>query len=241
MKRFAIPVTTALRAFDVVFLPWMRRRIAGIHISGLPDAPAGNRPMFLVSNHVSWWDGFLLHAVHRAMRPHAPLYTIMLESELRRFPFLRSLGCIGIDPASASSVGRALRTLRDCLAQRPDSMVMYFPQGTIRPSHARPLGFQRGIELFCRFVPSADVLPVGIHFEPLNTPAPHVFLSAGSVIPARDVSSADLERAVEHELDSILEFVAREGENAAAAWPESRAFPASWNGEVINRSRLSRA
>ncbi len=229
----------ALRAFDVVFLPWMRRRIAGVHIAGLPQAPAGNRPMILVSNHVSWWDGFLLHAIHRALRPAAPLYTIMLESELQKWPLLRALGCIGIDPGNASSVGRALGALRERIDRRPDSVVMYFPQGSIRPSHARPLGFKRGIELLCRHIPNADVLPVGIHFEPLNTPSSHVFMSAGTLVPARDVSSTQLERAVEHELDSILAFVVCEGENAARAWPESPAQSTSGNGEAIYASRLS--
>ncbi|MEO5580473.1 MAG: 1-acyl-sn-glycerol-3-phosphate acyltransferase [Gemmatimonadaceae bacterium] len=218
MRDIALPLPGALRAFDSLFLPWMRRRIAGIHISGI-SLEAAERPLILVSNHVSWWDGFLVREVHRRIRPAAPLHTIMLEEELRRRPLFRLLGCLGIDPHSPASVVRCLHVLRGRLERRPDSVVVYFPQGRIWPSHRRPLGFQRGIELFGRHLPSADMLPMGIHLEPLSAPTPHAFITAGSVVASRDAKAAGLELAVERQLDGIFGFLAEHGENSAAAWP----------------------
>lgn len=214
-----MPQPEAFRAFDAAFLPWMRRRIAGIHIAGLPVAHSADRPLILVSNHVSWWDGFLLRQVQWLLRPGAPLHTIMLEHELQRRPLLRMLGAVGIDPQNPGSVARALRLLGERLERRPDSVVLFFPQGKIWPSHRRPLGFKRGIELFARHLPQADILPIGIHLEPLAAPAPHAFISAAEVVSGRPANAGLLEAEVERELDSIFDLLADYGEDTPARWP----------------------
>ena len=214
-----MPPPEAFRAFDAAFLPWMRRRIAGIHIAGLPLAHPPDRPLIIVSNHVSWWDGFLLRQVQWLLRPGAPLHIVMLEHELQRRPLLGMLGAVGIDPRKPGSVVRTLRLLAERLERRPDSVVLYFPQGKIWPSHRRALGFQRGIELFARHLPPADILPVGIHLEPLAAPAPHAFVAAAGPLAARTATAAALESVVERELDSIFGLLARYGEDAPAQWP----------------------
>ncbi len=199
----------------------MKRRIAGVHIAGLPHVLDPDRPLIVVSNHVSWWDGFLLRAVQLRLRPHAPLHSVMLQRELKGKPFLKALGAVGIDPLNPASVKRAVAVLSERMRRRPDSMVLYFPQGEIRPSHARPLGFLRGIELFARHLPSADILPIGIHLEPLNTVSPHAFISAGELRDSRVVKASELEHEVERQLDHILHFIGKHGENSAAEWPAS--------------------
>ncbi|MFP4624931.1 MAG: hypothetical protein ACLFRX_12175, partial [Gemmatimonadota bacterium] len=70
--------------FELVFRPWMRRRLDGIHVRGLEGAAwiPGELPVLLLANHVSWWDGFLLREVHRSLRPDAPLHVVMSEAEL---------------------------------------------------------------------------------------------------------------------------------------------------------------
>lgn len=210
----------AFAGFSATFRPWMRRRIAAVHLAGLPREIPPAAPLLLAANHPSWWDAFLLWEIRRALRPEAPMHTVMLESELRRHPFLRRIGAIGMDPTAPASVGRAARELERRLHQRPDSVVFFFPQGRIFPSYRRPLGFRRGIELFARRVPTSIVLPVALHLEPLATPAPHAFVAAGAPLPAMDSpSSARVEAAVEAELDAILALLARHGEEAPAHWP----------------------
>jgi hypothetical protein len=183
----------ALRAFDRIFLPWMHRRLR-IRIAGLPGRLPPGRPVVLVANHTSWWDGFLLREVHRLLRPRAPLHTVMLASELRRRRILRALGGVGIEPGDAGTLLTALRTLRERVDRSPETVVIFFPQGRIWPTHRRPLGFQRGVELFVRRLAPATVLPVAIHLEPLHRVAPTAFVLAGASIGA-GVDGEAVERA----------------------------------------------
>ena len=214
-SRFSRP---AVAAFELFFRPWMRRRVHAVRIAFAAPPPPTDRPLLLAANHVSWWDGFVLREVQRTLRPGAPMYTVMSSAELARFPYFRLMGVVGVDPASAGSVSRAVGFLRARLRERPESTVVFFPQGRVWPSHRRPLGFRRGVEVFARRL-SAHVLPVGIHAEPLNTVAPTFFVSVGKGMDGR-VAAEELERRVEKEIDAVLGFLAEHGEDAGDAWPE---------------------
>ncbi len=211
----------ALRAFESFFLPWQRRRLSATLLAGLPRHLPADLPLILASAHVSWWDAFTLRHLHRALRPAAPIYTAMTERELRRFAYFRLIGVFGLDPESAGSVRGALRFWEDRARERRDSTLIFFPQGRIWPSHRRPLGFARGIELFARRVSPCVVLPVAIHHEPLSASAPTVFAYAGEpiVTDGGDVDQSRVEHAVEAASDALLAFVAEHGEDAPRAWP----------------------
>ena len=210
----------AWSGFDAAFRPWMSGRLR-VCMTGLPrDLPARG-PVVLVSNHVSWWDGFLLRAVQREIRPRSPLYTIALERELARHPILRVLGGIGITPSSPASILRAIRSVASRFLDCPDLVLGYFPQGCITPSFRRPLAFTRGIDLFLSRLAGATVVPVAIHIEPLTSVAPTAFISIGNArrIAGYPVDSATLEDDVTRLLDLSLASLALQGENATATWP----------------------
>ena len=212
----------ASAGFRRTFRPWMSRRISGVSIAGLTFDVPGDRPIICVANHTSWWDGFLLMEIRHKLRPGSPFHSVMLDSQLRKAPFLRKIGAIGIEPSSPASVLRVRTELQGRLKERPDSFVFYFPQGRIWPSRRRPLGFKRGIERFVDWLGDVVVLPVGIHIEPLNRASPRAFISVGEPIgSALRPTAQDLERAVESELDQILEFLDRHGEDAASEWPHA--------------------
>lgn len=206
----------AYSAFSTVFRPWLKSRFSQVdvrtpHSSIFPDIP-----IMVVANHVSWWDGFLLMELHRQLRPRAPFHAVMLESELAKHPFLRLIGAIGIDPHSPSTLLSAIRELSRRVEKRPDSMIFFFPQGKIWPSHRRPLGFKRGVEVFYEALRDVVVLPVAIHIEPLNRVAPYVFVHSGEPIQGDSVSAATLERRVEEQLDHLLSTLTQYGEDAPA-------------------------
>lgn len=208
------------RAFDVAFRPWMRRHLH-VRMAGMPSDLPGDVPLLLVANHVSWWDGFLLRAVQRALRPASTLYTVALERELVKHPVLRMIGAIGIDPSSPASILRAVRTIERKREAMSDAVFGYFPQGRITPSYRRPLGFRRGLDLFAHALAPVIAIPVAIHIEPMTAAAPTAFVSLGEPLRAAQAyrGHAFLEREVERNLDRLLAFLATHGEDALAAWP----------------------
>lgn len=218
----------AWRLFELAGPLWRRGRLASLQVGGLPAEVGGGGPLLVVANHVSWWDGFLVREVHRRLRPRAPFLTVMLESQLRRHPFLRLLGGMGLDPASPSSLKSLLRALSAEAARRPELMVLYFPQGRIWPSHRRPLGFRPGVRGVREALGACAVLPLGIHLAPGTRPGQDAWLSAAPLIPAGDPAGSDpaeLERRVAAELDSLLRFLAEQGEDAPRRWPVRRGDP----------------
>jgi 1-acyl-sn-glycerol-3-phosphate acyltransferase len=213
-SRFSRPAVTA---FEAVFRPWLYRRLRAVMMAGLPRQLPADRPLLLAANHVSWFDGFVLREVQRRLRPRAPHFTLMSREELGPLSFLRLLGVVELDRSSPSSAARAIRFLERETRRRPDAAIGFFPQGRIWPANRRPLGFKRGLELFARRLDPL-ILPVGIHFEPMAHIAPTCFVSIGPPMEG-ETAVVEVERAVESELNGILDLLSRHGEDAAAHWP----------------------
>lgn len=206
------------RGFESVFLRIRGFRLADIHFLGLPAELPPDRPVLAFANHVSNWDGFLLRELQKRLRPGWPVYSVMLEEELRRYPIFRLLGGIGIRPASPGSVAGALRQVKSLRSSGPDFFLSYFPQGRIWPSFRRPLGFQAGIDLFARAMSPAVLLPVGIHLEPLRGLKPTVFVAVGRPMKLDRAGPMHLllQDLVHAQLDRLHAFLAEHGEDAGA-------------------------
>lgn len=210
--------------FNIGFRPYMKRRLAGIYLAGLPEHLPERTSVVMVANHVSWWDGFLLREVHRRCAPQIPLYTLMLEEQLRRFPFFRWMGAFGIAPGTAVSLRKAVRFIRE--RQRYDGALWlsFFPQGRIGPSWRKPLGFQPGLRLFAEALQPVVLLPVGLHLESLNHPSPSAFVSVGAplVFAGGRAGVEETERQVTRALEVIFDLLQRHGEDAPHHWPGIR-------------------
>jgi 1-acyl-sn-glycerol-3-phosphate acyltransferase len=207
----------AFRCFDLFFKPWRARRLTRTPIAGLPRQLPRDRPLLLVANHTSWWDGFLLRDVHTALRSRAPMYSVMTEAELQRLPLLRLLGAVPLRQASATSLRRLLSGLRTATRERPDASVLFFPQGRIWPAWRRPLAFHRGVEVVARALAPCYVLPVALHVESLHRSSPAAFVRVGRIIhvPEQTVTAGMLELAVAEQLDLTANLLAEHGESAA--------------------------
>jgi 1-acyl-sn-glycerol-3-phosphate acyltransferase len=211
-----------LKALDAVLVPLRKLRLAPLRLSGGDRDPDRELPLLLVANHVSWWDGFLIRQVHERLRPDGPFCIVMTDRELSRRPWLRALGAVGLQQGSVASIRGTLRELARRRREAPRTVFVFFPQGAIWPATRRPLGFRTGIELVARTLAPVVVLPTAIHIEPLNGPVPVPFISLSrprTIDRADSVDAAALESAVERELDAVLAFLGRHGENAPDAWP----------------------
>lgn len=210
--------------FELVFRPWMKRRLGGIHLRGIDQVAwiPNDIPILMVSNHTSWWDGFLLREVHRRLRPDAPLHVIMLEEHIRNNAVFRWMGAVPLGDSRLAARG-LLRDLRDRTEQRHDAVLGFFPQGRIWPSYRRPLGFESGAGWLASRLSPIAVVPVGLHLEPLTEPGPAAFISVGQPTIVRSgIRATALEAMVTAELDTILACTRGHGEDAPAVWERPR-------------------
>ena len=213
---------TAWRVFSLAFAARMKMGVHAVKIAGPRGEVPCENPLLLVSNHVSWWDGFILRQVHRQLRPSSSFHPVMLEKELRKRPFLKALGALGLDPSSAMSFRALLKDLKARRIKDSSLTLLFFPQGKIWPSYRRPLGFAGGVRLVAQALAPATVLPMGLHLESGPHPAPTAFISLGEPIHVTEMGPdpARLESAVEEELRGIHDLLSRKGEEAPSAWPD---------------------
>ncbi len=203
------------KIFEAFFIPLRKLLIQDLKFINLPDSLPENRPVLLVGNHMSNWDGFLFWEIQKKIKPTWPIYSVMLEKELKQHPIIRWLGGVGIDANSPSSIGHALRKIKGLRKTKTDFFLSYFPQGKIYPSFKRPLEFQGGIDLFIRAMAPLTIIPVGLHLEPMRSLKPTIFISLGRPMKIDKPSTVYrvLEDLVQAELDKIQTHLSREGES----------------------------
>ncbi len=101
------------------------------------------RPVLLIGNHFSWWDGFIAYRLNDLCL-HKKFHIMMLEEQLEKRLFLNKAGAFSIKRGSRSvveSLHYASTLLHD-----DENMVAVFPQGTITSVHRRPVRFEKGAE-----------------------------------------------------------------------------------------------
>jgi 1-acyl-sn-glycerol-3-phosphate acyltransferase len=100
-------------------------------------------PILLISNHVSWWDGFWAMYINLNVL-HRKYYFMMLEEQLRKFWFFNFTGGFSINKKSKSIV-ETLNYTSELLTDSKN-MVLIFPQGEIQSVHNQSILFERGVE-----------------------------------------------------------------------------------------------
>lgn len=102
-----------------------------------------DRPVLLIGNHFSWWDGFIAYRINDLFL-HKQFHVMMLEEQLEKRPFLNKAGAFSVKPGSRTVV----ETLRYAsgLLHDAENMVAVYPQGNITSIHRRPVRFERGTE-----------------------------------------------------------------------------------------------
>lgn len=209
----------AFQVFLFLFSPFFQARIAKVHIKEPPPLPP-DLPVLFVSNHMSWWDGFLLLRLHQKINASSGFYTVMLQRELCHYPWFRLMGCLGIEPGSIRSLRSLLESLRSLRTREKRFSLCFYPQGRIWPAHRRPLGFQTGVESIAHSLAPVLVIPVALRFEALNSCAPHAFVQACPPVfldkgePAQGLALR-LEQSIGEQLDSLAKELETLGEEAA--------------------------
>lgn len=101
------------------------------------------KPVLLISNHISWWDGFWVVYLNLKLF-HRKFYYMMLEEQLRKNIFLNKAGGYSVRKGSRSVI-ESLEYTSELLKDK-NNLVLMFPQGKIESLHNQKIRFERGIE-----------------------------------------------------------------------------------------------
>jgi 1-acyl-sn-glycerol-3-phosphate acyltransferase len=128
--------------FFKLYAVWkIKRNFHGVLIKG--EFAEKNKPILLVSNHISWWDGFWAEYLNIRVF-HRKFYFMMLEEQLKKHIFFNKTGGYSIRKGSRS----ILETLNYTAELLNDNrnLVLIFPQGKLESLHNQNIRFEKGIE-----------------------------------------------------------------------------------------------
>jgi 1-acyl-sn-glycerol-3-phosphate acyltransferase len=155
----------------------LRRSFHSLRLLGELPRLEPDRPLVLIPNHGTWWDGFFVYMLNR-MEFHKQLFLMMLDEQLSRYRFFSRVGAFGIRPGLPRSVAETLRYSAGML-QDPGNALCLFPQGELRYHARRPLSYQRGLERILRLSgTTVQLLPLGIRCELLEDQRPEAYFLA---------------------------------------------------------------
>ena len=201
--------------------PWFKRlalryvqkrasnELDGLWVSGLEECRAlcQSGPIILAPNHVAWWDSMLLLCLDDALNSDG--FAIMDNENLKKLPFFKWLGAVGIEKKNPRQAMKELRCAAELLSA-PRRSMWIFPQGHQRPAHLRPLKFKGGVAKLAQWT-QCPVVPVSIQYAFREAEMPSACFHFGTPM-AHDTPGLleSLEAAVENGLSQIDSFL--EGE-----------------------------
>jgi 1-acyl-sn-glycerol-3-phosphate acyltransferase len=161
----------------------------------------GGRPVLLIGNHFSRWDGYIAYRLNDLFF-HKKFHIMMLEEQLERRRLFNKAGAFSIKRGSRSvvdSLNYASGLLHDT-----GNIVVLYPQGILTSLHRRPVRFERGTE---RVIAGAsDKLMILFYValpEWFSDKKPSLYLRVMEY-SARERSAADLEEAYNIFLDECI-------------------------------------
>jgi 1-acyl-sn-glycerol-3-phosphate acyltransferase len=154
-----------------------------------------DQPVIFIANHSSWWDGFFIFELYKKLGLKKEFRIVMLESELKKFPFFRSCGAVGLIPKDKIHNEKIITGLRG-------SCVSFFPQGQMYSQGQRPLHFRSGIESVIQKLHPVQIVTVALHIEPFQNMKPTALIKVGEIISSDTFTTyQDLEKRVEKNLN----------------------------------------
>jgi len=221
------------------FLLRRRFRHTDVHVHYRPSP--GARTIYFL-NHHSWWDALIpifLNQRYFGQRARG----MMLEEQLRRFPFFRKVGVFSIRKGDPASALRSLRYSLESLS-KPGNGMYIFPEGEICSFRVDGWAFEPGLawlvqkSLLQRATMESqsqtnnqsghqpgsqpvEIVPIGVYTHCMWGNKPDLIITVGNVLSIPDSLLANRERLTDH-LKEALSQVVRESVGRAMLDPNNR-------------------
>ncbi len=118
----------------------IKRNYHSVNFNKVALDPA--KPVLLIANHCSWWDGFILRHINRIYFKKK-FHAMVLEETMQKVKFFKYLGGFSVKPGSKNvlqSLTYAAELLND-----PQNMVVIFPQGKLYSNFVDEVVFEKGL------------------------------------------------------------------------------------------------
>ncbi len=160
-------------------------------VGDAPELPEA--PVVLYANHHYFYDGYLLWLLTRRVLDR-PGLTWMADWD--RFPFFAAAGAQPFPPDNPARRRATLRRTAHHFRTRPDTVLVYFPEGVLHAPENGILPFPpRAFDRLARLFPTAWWWPVALHVTWWGDARPTALLTGGAPHAAPDGSEhARLER-----------------------------------------------
>jgi 1-acyl-sn-glycerol-3-phosphate acyltransferase len=130
-----------LYPFFKLYTLWkIRRNFHNVYING--EFHEKKLPVLLLSNHLSWWDGFWAMYLNIKLFQRK-FYFMMIEEQLKKYKFFNKTGGYSVKKGSRSIIETLEYTIQ--LLKDKNNMVLLFPQGEIQSLYTQTIHFENGI------------------------------------------------------------------------------------------------
>ena len=166
----------------------LKKRFSQVQIMG--DYEVTKRPVLVIANHISWWDGFWIMYLNLKML-HRRFHFMMLAEQLKKHWYFQFSGAYSVKKGSRSVI-ESLNYTNELLKD-PGNMVFMFPQGEIKSIYNDHIKFERGIQRVIR-KSSDDVQVVFVAnlVDYFSNPKPGLFMYI-QTYSAKKIKLNDLE------------------------------------------------
>ena len=190
------------------YLYWLlKRHFYAIHLFHPIPCFNPEKPLLLLPNHSSWWDGFFIYVLNKKIL-HRKVYLMMLEEQLKENRFFRFLGAYSIKSDSYRDVKDSVEYTINLLNKKEaPPLVCFFPQGELLRWHTRPMAFKRGLEFIVKNIETEiNVCFLGIRIEFLGEQRPEVFIQFSSVRKINNTYPYS-QKELESEFETFLDLL----------------------------------
>lgn len=151
-----------------------------------------DRPLVAYANHMGFYDG---HLMWWLLKDHLAREPLVWMAEWDRFPFFGPAGAQPFPEGDAKARFATVRRTARRMAERPETALIYFPEGTLHPPEDGLLTWPSGaMTRLARLLPDALWWPVGIHQTWEGDPRPTVILGGGAPQETPEGAREHLER-----------------------------------------------
>jgi len=166
----------------------IRYNFNSVYIHG--DFIDNQKALLVIANHMSWWDGFWVELLNHKIF-HRKFHFMMLEEQLKKHWYFQYTGGYSVKKKSRSAIESINFTLE--LLERPQNMVLMFPQGKIHSMHVDYIKFEKGIEKIIQKSPhDTQVIFVVNLVDYFSNKKPNLYMYFKSFL-ANDLKKSDIE------------------------------------------------